>query len=285
MKKVFAIGDIHGDFRPIRDFYERNKKVETFDGSDSIILLGDSGLNYYLNYRDENFKKKLGKYPFTYFVVRGNHEERASICAEKNPDNWIKETFWGGSVWVEKDFPYIKYAEDGPEVYHIPYVKEPATSRCSPTGCAIWDDLMGEYKTLVLPGAYSVDKDYRLKMGWHWFPQEQMTLEEQELAWDLIKQHDAEFDLVLSHTCPCSYEPTDLFLSCIDQTKVDKSMEFFLGGVEFSLNHYKAWLWGHYHAFRFYPIKDGKKKIMLDHHPIEIKQAIEVSEIDKIELY
>lgn len=278
MKKTFVFGDIHGSFKPIRDFYLRNKEKEKFDGSDTIILLGDAGLNYYLHSRDDEVKAKLGRYPFTYFIVRGNHEERPSICASKNPEKWTKETFWGNSVWVEKEYPYIKYAEDGPAVYNIPYVAIPASLRDDneETGDIEWEDLMGEWKTLVLPGAYSVDKDFRLRMGWSWFPNEQMSIEEREQAWDIIRENNYKFDIILSHTCPCSFEPTDLFLDFIDQSTVDKDTERFLGAIEYALEDYKAWLWGHYHAFRDYPREeDGRRKLMLYGIPIELKQFME----------
>ena len=74
-KKYFLLGDIHGDFKPVRDLYQRHPF--TFNKTDNtLILLGDAGLNFFFNHRDKEIKKKLGKYPFTYFVVRGNHEDR-----------------------------------------------------------------------------------------------------------------------------------------------------------------------------------------------------------------
>lgn len=275
--KVFAIGDLHGRFQPIRDFHSRHSTNKEYNKANKyMILLGDAGLNYYLDSRDKTFKKKLSQYPFTYFVIRGNHEERPSICAQEHPDKWTKETFWGNTVWVEKEYPYIKYAEDGPAVYDIPYVKIPACLRDDneETGDIEHEDLMGIFKTLVLPGAYSVDKDYRLRVGYSWFPQEQMSTEEKELAWDIIRKHKYNFDIILSHTCPCCFEPTDLFLDFIDQSTVDKDMERFLGAVEYALENYGLWMWGHYHAFRDYPRTDGKKKIMLYNEVVSLNQVM-----------
>lgn len=242
-QKIYLMGDIHGNWKPIRDLYQRHPY--TFNANENtLILLGDAGLNFFFNHRDEEFKKKLGKFPFTYFVVRGNHEERPSICAEKNPDKWHKEYFWDGYVWVENDYPYIKYAMDFVSFYSIPY---------------------GEYtklKTLVVPGAYSVDKYRRLQMGWSWFPQEQLSEVERKDGISLIELQGWKCDLVLSHTCPVMYEPTDLFLSVVDQSMVEKDMERYLGEIEYKLD-YKAWLWGHYHQFRDYPRIDGKFRTML----------------------
>ena len=53
MNKVFVVADIHGNEMPIKSFYERNKDKENFDGTDTIIILGDAGVNYYLNKKDE----------------------------------------------------------------------------------------------------------------------------------------------------------------------------------------------------------------------------------------
>ena len=40
-----------------------------------IIILGDAGLNFYLNQTDDRHKKELVKYGFQIYCVRGNHEE------------------------------------------------------------------------------------------------------------------------------------------------------------------------------------------------------------------
>ena len=260
--KIYIMGDIHGKFQPVRDFWLRSKleqKISSNREDNALILLGDAGLNYFFNHRDREFKAKLSKYPFTYFVVRGNHEERASVCAEKNPDSWHTEIFWGEQVLVENDYPYIKYACDGPGVYEIP--------------C---EDKI--YKTLVLPGAYSVDKGYRIYMGYAWFEQEQMSPTEMNFAWDLSGQNNNSFDLILSHTCPIIFEPIDLFLPMVDQNLVDKSMERFLGSVEYHVN-YKAWLWGHYHANRDYPRTDGKRKTMLFQNAINLNDYMNEDEV------
>ena len=62
----------------------------------------------------------------------------------------------------------------------------------------------------------------------------------------LEKIKGKHFDIVLTHTCPYKYEPTETFLNDIDQTKVDKTMEHFLDKVEESIS-YNKWYCGHYH--------------------------------------
>lgn len=258
---VYIMGDIHGSVHPIKEFIRRNKDKQ-FNDTDILILLGDSGLNYHLDERDYFFKKALCKLPFTYFVIRGNHEERPSICMQNNPDKWEWSEFFSGSIFQEKEFPQIKYANDMPESYFIP--KEDGTY----------------YSTLVFPGAYSVDKFYRLMNKWNWFENEQLSPEEMDWGKGIIKFRE-EWDLVLSHTCPIIYEPTDLFLPTIDQSTVDKTMERFLGEIEYSTN-YKAWLWGHYHKYRDYPRPDGRRRTMLFHEVIELNQYMNN---DIVEIY
>ena len=55
------------------------------------------------------------------------------------------------------------------------------------------------------------------------------------------------YDVVLTHTCPYKYEPVEVFLSGINQSKVDKSMEHFLDKIEDSIE-YDKWYCGHYHT-------------------------------------
>ena len=54
---------------------------------------------------------------------------------------------------------------------------------------------------------------------------------------------------MLSHTCPLSLQPTDLFLRGLDQSTVDNTMELWLEKLANSIE-WKIWLFGHYHADR-----------------------------------
>ena len=228
--KIYIMGDIHGSYKPIRELHMRlNCQINFYKEENILVLLGDSGCNYFFNYRDKNFKEKISKYNFTYFIIRGNHEQRPSICMNQFPQDWHIEQFFDNNVYVENNYPKIKYALDDISFYNI-----------------------NEYKTLIIPGAYSVDKWYRLQKGMTWFEQEQLSEEEKQNGINLLKQNNWTTDLVLSHTCPIIFEPTDLFLSTIDQSAVDKSMERYLGNIEYNLN-YKVWCWGHYHIWREYP--------------------------------
>ena len=79
---------------------------------------------------------------------------------------------------------------------------------------------------------------------------------------EVIKNNN-DIDIVLSHTCPYKYMPREVFMSGVDQSKVDYSTEKFLDEVEKNLN-YKKWYCGHFHTekqidkieFMFGRIKD-----------------------------
>ena len=205
---IFITGDTHRDF-------SRLDKME-FNKDDLLIILGDAGINYFLNEEDNKIKKYLKKYNIKMFCVRGNHEER--------PDNistYKEINMFGGKVYIEEDYPYLIFAKDGEE-YNI-------------DGKSV----------LVIGGAYSVDKEYRLMYGYKWFRDEQLTKEEMDIIYNKVK--GKHYDVVLTHTCPYKYEPVEVFLSGIDQSKVDKSMEHFLDKIEDSIE-YDKWYCGHYHT-------------------------------------
>lgn len=139
-----------------------------------------------------------------------------------------------GPVFMENEFPNIRYFKDG-GIYEI-----------------------NGHKTLVIGGAYSVDKWYRLnraglneqtndpaKTGW--FSSELLT--EDEMLKIASTTFGEKFDFVFSHTCPLSWEPRDLFLSFIDQSTVDKSMEQWLDVIKDNID-WGIYCFGHYHVDR-----------------------------------
>jgi 3-oxoacid CoA-transferase subunit A len=142
-------------------------------------------------------------------------------------------------VYYEPEFPHIRYFLDY-GFYEI-------------TG----------YSCLIIGGAYSVDKAWRLqrcmlteetndpkKSGW--FNDEQLTPEEREDCMRQIKAFAATgktVDFIMTHTCPYSVEPRDMFLNFIDQSTVDDSMEHWLDEVKDTIK-WNIWLWAHFHDDR-----------------------------------
>ena len=219
IKNVLITGDCHGKVDQ-RLTYIQQMMTEYDPSETAIIILGDVGFNYYKNKKDWKLKHHVGQFGYTVYCLRGNHEDRANNCKV----NMVYDSFVHGYVYMDAEFPNIIYFSDEVAEYEI----------------------MGK-KILCIPGAYSVDKWYRLQNDWHWFAQEQLTEEEMQYAEKTFG--GKYYDFVFSHTAPLKWEPTDLFLNCIDQSTVDKTMEVWLDKFE-SMILWKCWCFGHYHADR-----------------------------------
>ena len=231
IKRWLIRGDTHGRFgwmdNGALDMY---KPEET-----AIIILGDAGFNFFLNEQDDRLKKEVNDRGFRFYCVRGNHEARPQDV------DGMKATFDAavdGWVYLQEEYPNIRYFFDFGE-YKI-----------------------GKYHIAVIGGAYSVDKPWRLQRAGvtsrinpdyynpkvtGWFPNEQLTEAEMKDAYDMFV--NKTYDFVFSHTCPISWQPTDLFLSLVDQKAVDSSMEYWLEYIKNSIG-WCVWCFGHYHADR-----------------------------------
>lgn len=211
---VYYTGDIHGNILPIQLFIRRHNLTT----DDTIVILGDVGLNFNESALIERRKKyKLNYMGVNILCVHGNHEVRPETIPT------YKEELWNhGVVYVEEKYPFIKFAKDG-EIY----------------------DLDGE-KSIVIGGAYSVDKFYRLERGLPWFSDEQPSDETKERVTQILMGCHWKIDQVLSHTCPLKYEPVEAFLPGLSQDSIDKSTETWLDKLE-DLLDYKRWLCGHWH--------------------------------------
>ena len=205
---IYITGDTHREFYRLHDI-EKNK-------NNMLIILGDAGINYYLDERDKILKEQLNSYNIKLFCVQGNHEERP-----KNILTYKEIDMFGGKVFIEEKYPNLIFAKNG-ELYNI-----------------------DNKKVLVIGGAYSVDKNYRIIYGHPWFKDEQLSKEEMDNI--LNKYKGQHINIILSHTCPLKYEPTEVFMKGINQSDIDKSMEKFLDKVEQSIN-YDKWYCGHYHT-------------------------------------
>lgn len=212
-------GDIHGNVAPTCGYLDA-----TTSKPETLVILGDVGLNYFLDGRDRKAKKKLNdaaeRNDVDIFCIHGNHEARPATIP-----TYHETQFHGAPVLVENEYSRLKFAIDG-EIY----------------------DLDGK-QTIVIGGAYSVDKYLRLEANYPWFADEQPSAETKRRVEKALADRNWQIDQVLSHTTPHKYEPTDTFLPGIDQTTVDTSTEDWLDEIEDRLT-YDRWYAGHFHINR-----------------------------------
>lgn len=150
------IADIHGKINKLLEWIRKNEK-----GSQYLCVLGDAGLNFYLDEKDKVLKetlqheldqinKKSHKKKKILFV-RGNHE-----CRPGNIKSYQKIETDIGKVYVEELFPDLIFLIDG-EFYNI-------------------DD----HSYFVFGGGFSADGFNRLLNGYKWFKDEQISEREFE---------------------------------------------------------------------------------------------------------
>lgn len=227
IKKWLITGDTHGSVA--NRINTALAHVDSYPPSETaMIILGDAGLNFYLNIseRDKIEKRNTNNLGYRVYCVRGNHEERPENIPSMQ---LLYDEDVLGQVYYEPDYPNIRYFLDGGE-YTI-----------------------DGHSVLAIGGAYSVDKWLRLSLAtanatWTgWFAGEQLT--ESEMVTILNSVTGKHYDFVFTHTCPLDWEPVDLFLGGIDQTTVDKTMEVWLNELKEKID-WTVWLFGHYHADR-----------------------------------
>lgn len=217
MRRMFVTGDTHGRFNFLEPFCEEfNTTTE-----DILIILGDAGINYYgcTSKKEEKLKKFIASQPITLFCIRGNHEDRP----EDRPEYTLKDMGIGDKVYQSLTYPNIWFAQDGGEY------------------------MICNQSILTVGGAYSVDKFFRIINGHKWVANEMLTSD--EIAQVLDTCYHKHYNHIMTHTCPISVEPTDLFLSGIDQNTVPKDME---RGLEMVARYatFDTWWFGHYHDNR-----------------------------------
>lgn len=232
--KYYITGDCHRHFERILFFCRHHATTK----EDVMILLGDAGVNFFMDETDRALKRMLSELPVTFFFIHGNHEERPCNIPSYRTRLW-KE----GIVYYEPEYPNLLFARDG-EIYNF----------------------KGK-KTLVIGGAYSRDKEYRLLTGLPWFPDEQPSAAIRKRVERQLEITGYEVDYVLSHTAPMIYVPDQQYRLKTEITgeHTDYSTEEWLDQIEKKL-HYKKWYFGHFHENFRYP--SGEAEILYE----EIKE-------------
>ncbi len=227
-----VVSDTHGNFLWMTNGCLNNYRPE----ETAIIILGDAGFDFYLNKTDERKKQEVEARGYYIYWLRGNHEARPQDV--KRYEKIFDENIHG-IVYCDPRFPHLRaFLDYG------------------------FYDING-YSCLIIGGAYSVDKYWRLqranlteetnipaKSGW--FNNEQLSSDEMADCLQKVKMFAATgkcVDFVFTHTCPTKFQPIDMFLNFIDQSTVDNSMEEFLEEVSYAVG-WTIWCFGHYHADR-----------------------------------
>lgn len=223
IKHWLITGDTHGR---VLERLEKIDQTKYLPAETAVIILGDAGLNFYLNRTDWKGKRATNALGYRVYCLRGNHEER--------PENLgyplVNDADVGNMVYMEEEFPNVRYFVDGGNY------------------------LINNHTVLTIGGAYSVDKWHRLLRATAlgssfsgWFKDEQLTEQEMSLISENVK--GKHFDFVFTHTCPFDWQPVDLFIPGLNQSAVDNTMERWLSDLKNEFT-WHVWLFGHFHADR-----------------------------------
>ena len=231
--RFYITGDKHRCFDKLIEFC----KTHHLRQKDVIIILGDSGFNYYGDQRDDKLKAKLAQVKVTLFCLHGNKENRAH-----NIPTYGVRSFCGGKVYYEPQYPNVFFAIDG-EIYNF---------------CG--------REFIVVGGAHSVDKYRCLQEELPYWYDEMPSCETKRIVEEKLSQMGNRIYGILTHTCPISYLPEEMFISTgraqherknprkAKKRKkkeypldIDRSTETWLESIKEN-NQFDIWYCGHYHV-------------------------------------
>lgn len=211
----YITGDTHKKFDRVERFCLEHMTTT----ADVMVILGDSGINYWLSPKDEKLKERVAKIPVTLFCIHGNHEGRPwESPADYKLVPWQEEL-----VYREDKYPNILFAKDG-EIY----------------------DFHGK-SVMPIGGAGTVNREYRISHELQWFASEQPDETIKQYVEQQLEQMNWKVDVILSHTVPIKAEPTWAFKPRKEPITVDKSTEKWLQTIYDRLD-FKEWYAGHYHV-------------------------------------
>ncbi len=225
--RFYITGDKHRQFRYVKQFCH---DIQT-RRKDVLIILGDSGFNYFGDARDDRLKAEAAALNITLFCLHGNKENRP-----QNIGTYGVRDFCGGRVFYEPRYPNLLFAIDG-ETYTFE-----------------------GRKYVVVGGAHSVDKMRCLEKGKPFFEDEMPDDAVKARVEETLRAQEYTIDGMMTHTCPMKYLPTEMFMSTrqnadskramlkpLFKPDVDRSTEEWLDTIEEKLT-YTVWFCGHYHV-------------------------------------
>lgn len=253
---IYICADVHSDKSRIEEVIDQ---IPNPTEEDKIIICGDAGFEYGGHIMG-SAKKTAAKFPGSWIVMRGNHDTRywrdhainvPGVC-EYAKDNWHMENINGNMLLVQDKYPNIKYVRDEGGIYYI-----------------------DGYKFLFVPGAYSVDKQWRIQNNLPYEHEEQLTYKEFCSILDITKKNINDIDFVVAHTAPYFLEPElqYLFLDIIKQDTVDKTTEKWLDNIMHNIEKspkFKQFFFGHYHDTKTF----GDKYSMMYHKVLRLEDYV-----------
>ena len=225
---IYITGDTHGDGK---DLLDRMRHARLRKGS-TLIIAGDAGVRYG-DWNSLTMPLAADAKPDVNIVVmRGNHDIRywryAFIYGHlRRGWHTTEPDRYGSCLMYDEDHPNVLYVSDSGGL----------------------DDSSGT-SVLFIPGAYSIDQQWRIENGFPYEEEEQLDEDEMDQITE-IAEHTKERITVVSHTCPLAWEDevSTTFADGIDQGEVDKTMERWMDSVWDAVrDRCDGWFFGHYHA-------------------------------------
>lgn len=216
--KVYVAGDTHIPIDIAKLTTSNWPEQKLLYKEDLLIILGDCGLLWAADWDKEElyWAKWLTAKKCTVCFLDGNHENHLRLNALE------ETTFHGGKAG-------IAYNDKNGTIYHLKRGE-------------IFN--FGDNKVLTVGGAASTDKDNRTPYK-SWWPEEELSMEDQKKAISNIESVNYSVDFVLTHTCPSNIAIQIIGIEDRQRGPTVSFMDFIQKFVSF-----KQWHFGHYHLSR-----------------------------------
>lgn len=152
------------------------------EGVSAIIQVGDFGL---FPENQNQFREIVRQYEIPFYFIDGNHDDL---------DRWSLYTT-------------ITPVFRGLNLYYVP------------RGSTL---IINERSFLCIGGAASIDKELRLRNGWHWTPKENIT---DDLMEQVLKNPPTNIEAMITHAPPLSI--ADRYFDSIEKIKFGVGLDWF----------------------------------------------------------
>jgi hypothetical protein len=217
---IFVCGDTHG----IIDNEKLNnwEKGKFLTKDDYVIILGDSGLIWQKNIKEQEIIDIYDNYPWTTLFIDGNHCNFDRLFAPY--DKWM-------------EFPDVQYFNSTVKRIsdHIFYLKRGHIYNIN--NCILF----------TFGGASSVDRIHRINYV-SWWKQEIPSKAECDYGLKFLELYNYKVDFILTHTCPeLIYEKIRKFLLNINNdADEERNFKKYLNIIN-NKTIFKEWHFGHFH--------------------------------------